>query len=161
AEQRHRVALQVIEPGAQPRLLAQVGEERIALRLLDADGRWATLEIDGIRRRQAYHLAGNRLWLYGEFGNLELLDLSQAAAEPSQAEGSSTLKAPMDGAIVEVLVAEGERVVRGQLLVVLEAMKMEHALKAGLDGIVRRVQASTGEQVKNRQVLVEIEALDA
>lgn len=161
AEQRHRVELRVIEPGAQPQLLAQVGDARIALRLLDDDGRWATLEIDGVRRRQAYHLAGDKLWLYGAFGNLELVDLTQAAPAPSQAEGSTTLKAPMDGAIVEVLVSEGERVAKGQLLVVLEAMKMEHSLKAGLDGIVVRVQASKGEQVKNRQMLVEIEPSEA
>ena len=67
----------------------------------------------------------------------------------------------MDGAIVEVLVSEGERVAKGQLLIVLEAMKMEHSLKAGLDGIVVRVQANKGEQVKNRQTLVEIEPSEA
>ena len=44
------------------------------------------------------------------------------------------------------------------LLVVLEAMKMEHPLKAGADGVVRRVGVSQGDQVKNRQLLVEIEA---
>ncbi|MNR58171.1 2-oxoglutarate carboxylase large subunit [compost metagenome] len=67
----------------------------------------------------------------------------------------------MDGAIVEVLVAEGERVSKGQLLVVLEAMKMEHPLKAGIDGVIRRVQVSQGDQVKNRQLLVEVEAAEA
>jgi geranyl-CoA carboxylase alpha subunit len=67
----------------------------------------------------------------------------------------------MDGAIVEVLVAEGEQVSKGQLLVVLEAMKMEHPLKAGMDGVIRRVQVSQGDQVKNRQLLVEVEAAEA
>ena len=64
----------------------------------------------------------------------------------------------MDGAIVDVLVSEGERVSKGQLLVVLEAMKMEHPMKAGVDGTVRRIGISKGDQVKNRQLLVEIEA---
>ena len=64
----------------------------------------------------------------------------------------------MDGAIVDVLVEEGARVSKGQLLMVLEAMKMEHPLKAGADGVVRRVGVSQGDQVKNRQLLVEIEA---
>ncbi|MNF06412.1 2-oxoglutarate carboxylase large subunit [compost metagenome] len=63
----------------------------------------------------------------------------------------------MDGAIVEVLVTEGERVSKGQLLVVLEAMKMEHPLKAGVDGVIRRVQVTRGDQVKSRQLLVEVE----
>jgi geranyl-CoA carboxylase alpha subunit len=64
----------------------------------------------------------------------------------------------MDGAIVEVLVEEGATVSKGQLLVVLEAMKMEHPLKASIDGVVRRIGVSRGDQVKNRQLLVEIEA---
>ncbi|MNR03009.1 Acetyl-/propionyl-coenzyme A carboxylase alpha chain [compost metagenome] len=64
----------------------------------------------------------------------------------------------MDGAIVEVLVEQGSQVSKGQLLLVLEAMKMEHPLKASIDGVVRRVGVSRGDQVKNRQLLVEIEA---
>jgi geranyl-CoA carboxylase alpha subunit len=67
----------------------------------------------------------------------------------------------MDGAIVEVLVEEGATVSKGQLLVVLEAMKMEHPLKASIDGVVRRIGVSRGDQVKNRQLLVEIEASEA
>ena len=67
----------------------------------------------------------------------------------------------MDGAIVEVLVEEGATVSKGQLLVVLEAMKMEHPLKASIDGVVRRIGVSRGDQVKNRQLLVEIEASES
>ena len=71
--------------------------------------------------------------------------------------GGGMVKAPMDGAIVEVRVRAGERVTQGQLLVVLEAMKMEHPLKAGIDGVIKAVQVITGDQVRNRQVLLEIE----
>jgi geranyl-CoA carboxylase alpha subunit len=67
----------------------------------------------------------------------------------------------MDGAIVEVLVEPGAQVSKGQLLLVLEAMKMEQPLKASIDGVVRRVGVSRGDQVKNRQLLVEIEAADS
>jgi geranyl-CoA carboxylase alpha subunit len=67
----------------------------------------------------------------------------------------------MDGAIVEVLIEEGATVSKGQLLVVLEAMKMEHPLKASIDGVVRRIGVSRGDQVKNRQLLVEIEASES
>nr|BFE90202.1 hypothetical protein GCM10020185_07380 [Pseudomonas brassicacearum subsp. brassicacearum] len=58
--------------------------------------------------------------------------------------GDGTLKAPMDGAIVELLVREGSTVRQGQLLMVLEAMKMEHPLKAGVDGVVRQLQVTRG-----------------
>ena len=63
----------------------------------------------------------------------------------------------MDGAIVEVRVSEGDSVSKGQLLLVLEAMKMEHPLKAGMSGVVKRIQAVAGDQVRNRQILLEIE----
>lgn len=158
AEQRLEIGLDVLESGRRPRLLARLERREIAVRLLDCDGRWASAELDGIRRRHAYHLDGGRLWLYGHGGNLELLDVTHAGASTQVGASSGTLKAPMDGAIVEVLVGEGERVGKGQLLLVLEAMKMEHPLKAGVDGVVRRVQVGRGEQVRNRQVLVEVEA---
>ena len=160
-EQSHKVALQVQRDGTQLALLASVGDSQLSLRLLHSDGRWLTFELDGIRQRQAYRLDGENLWLYGHFGNLALTDVSHAPAGGQSAASSGTIKAPMDGAIVDVLVDEGARVTKGQLLVVLEAMKMEHPLKAGIDGVIRRVGASRGDQVKNRQVLVEIEAEEA
>ena len=160
-EHRHVVELQVIQAGQQPRLQAQIGEQRVELRLLASDGRWVTLELDGVRRRLAYHLDGPRLYLYGHGGNLEFIDVTHEPASSAEGTASGTLKAPMDGAIVEVLVAEGEHVSKGQLLLVLEAMKMEHPLKAGLDGVIRRIQVSQGDQVKNRQLLLEVESTDA
>lgn len=156
-EQKLAVELSVLEAGVRPRLQARVGDSEVAIALLRADGRWATLELDGVRRRVAYHHSAGRLWLYGEHGNLELLDVTHEPAGGLNAASSGTVKAPMDGAIVDVLVGEGERVAKGQLLVVLEAMKMEHPLKAGIDGVIRRVQVTAGDQVKNRQVLVEVE----
>jgi len=158
SEQQYPVELSVIESGSQPLLSAKVGTCEIALRLLKTDGRWATLELDGIRRRLAYHQDGEQLWLYGTNGNLEFSDISHQPADGKLTANSGSLKAPMDGAIVEVLVSEGEAVGKGQLLLVLEAMKMEHPLKAGIDGVVRRVHVSKGDQVKGRQVLLEVQA---
>ncbi|MDH0098654.1 biotin/lipoyl-binding protein, partial [Pseudomonas sp. GD04158] len=160
-EHKHAVELDVLASGTQAHLCVRRGEEQLSVRLLASDGRWLTLELDGVRRRQAYHLEGERLWLYGEHGNLELLDVTHEPAGGQNAASSGAVKAPMDGAIVDVLIAEGASVSKGQLLVVLEAMKMEHPLKAGVDGIVRRVGVSQGDQVKSRQLLVEIEAAEA
>ena len=157
-EQKHRVNLDVQVAGSQPSLLATVGDTQVSLTLLASDGRWLTLELDGIRRRIAYQQQADQLWLYGHYGNLELLDVTHEPAGGQNAASSGAVKAPMDGAIVDVLVSEGERVSKGQLLVVLEAMKMEHPMKAGVDGTVRRIGISKGDQVKNRQLLVEIEA---
>ena len=121
--------------------------------LLATDGRWATLVINGIRRRIAYHLEGTQLWLPG----VTVINRTQQVAARQADVGSGTVKAPMDGAIVDVRVSAGDRVTQGQLLLVLEAMKMEHPLKAGMDGVVKGVQVMAGDQVRNRQVLLEIE----
>ena len=157
-EQQHSVELDVRVDGAQPGLLAKVDEQSISLKLLSCDGRWATLQLDGIRQRLAYHLEGGKLWLYGHNGNLEFTDIPHLPVSSAAGAGSGSVKAPMDGAIVEVLVEEGSPVSKGQLLLVLEAMKMEHPLKASIDGVIRRIGVSRGDQVKNRQLLVEIEA---
>jgi geranyl-CoA carboxylase alpha subunit len=76
-------------------------------------------------------------------------------APTSAAEGSDgKLRAPMDGRIVAINVAAGDKVTRGQTLVVLEAMKIQHQLKAALDAEVESVAVREGQQVSNRTVLV-------
>lgn len=135
----------------------QIGERAVDVQIVDIDGRWATVEIDGIRQRHAYRLDGRQLWLFTRPGSLRLEDRTQSAVSSQASVSSGTLKAPMDGAIVDVLVSEGSTVSKGQLLVVLEAMKMEHPLKSGIDGVLKRLQVRVGDQVKNRQILLEVE----
>ena len=60
----------------------------------------------------------------------------------------------MDGRIVAINVTAGDKVTRGQTLVVLEAMKIQHQLKAALDAEVESVAVREGQQVSNRTVLV-------
>ncbi|MCK8654510.1 acetyl/propionyl/methylcrotonyl-CoA carboxylase subunit alpha [Pseudomonas umsongensis] len=135
----------------------QVATQMLNLNVIECDGRWATLEIDGIRQRHAYRLEAGRLWLFTRPGSLQLVDRTQAPVRSQANVSCGTLKAPMDGAVIDVLVSEGSKVCKGQLLVVLEAMKMEHPLKAGIDGVLKRLQVQIGDQVKNRQILLEVE----
>ena len=62
--------------------------------------------------------------------------------------------APMHGIVVAVLVEQGQTVSKGQPLLVLEAMKMEHQLRAERDGIIEALQCKQGEQVSQGAVLV-------
>jgi propionyl-CoA carboxylase alpha chain len=64
----------------------------------------------------------------------------------------------MPGSVVRVAVAAGDRVGAGQVLVVLEAMKMEHAVSAGAPGTVVEVGVAEGDQVETGRVLVVVEA---
>ena len=64
----------------------------------------------------------------------------------------------MDGRIVAIKVTAGDSVSKGQTLIVLEAMKIQHQLKAALDSKVESVQVQEGQQVSNRAVLVTMAA---
>ena len=69
----------------------------------------------------------------------------------------SKLKAPMPGKVLDVLVTAGQEVVKGDGLVILEAMKMENVLKADDVGVVKSVNVSIGEAVEKNNVLIEFE----
>jgi len=68
------------------------------------------------------------------------------------------IEAPMPGKVTAVQVKQGEKVAKGQRLLTLEAMKMEHALTAPFDGTVTELNASAGAQVTEGQLLVKVEA---
>jgi geranyl-CoA carboxylase alpha subunit len=135
----------------------QTLDRSLDLKLIAHDERSVTLAINGLRQRHAYRRDADQLWLFTHPGSLRLEDRTHAVIDSQTSVSSGTLKAPMDGAIIDVLVSEGSPVTKGQLLMVLEAMKMEHPLKAGIDGVLQRVQVKVGDQVKNRQVLLQIE----
>ncbi|PAW51828.1 3-methylcrotonyl-CoA carboxylase [Pseudomonas moraviensis] len=149
-------SLQLLADGA-GRFTVNVMQRALMLTVIECNERSVTLEVDGLRQRHAYRIVGEELWLFTHPGNLRLEDRTHALISSQSSVSSGTLKAPMDGAIVDVLVSEGSPVSKGQLLVVLEAMKMEHPLKAGIDGVLKRVQVKVGDQVKNRQVLLQVE----
>jgi 3-methylcrotonyl-CoA carboxylase alpha subunit len=70
------------------------------------------------------------------------------------------IEAPMPGKVTAVEVSSGEKVAKGQRLLTLEAMKMEHALTAPFDGIITELSATAGAQVKEGQLLVKVEAAE-
>lgn len=68
----------------------------------------------------------------------------------------NVLTAPMPGTVTQVLVKEGDDVAQGQVLAIVEAMKMEHIIRASRSGNVRAVRVRPGEQVDGGAVVVEI-----
>jgi acetyl-CoA/propionyl-CoA carboxylase biotin carboxyl carrier protein len=73
------------------------------------------------------------------------------------AASGTAVKSPMQATIVKVAVAEGDKVVKGDLIVVLEAMKMEQPLTAHKDGTVARLDAAVGTTVSAGHQLLAIE----
>lgn len=74
-----------------------------------------------------------------------------------QASGRQEIKVPMPGKVVAVLAQEGDRVEKGQGLVIIEAMKMENEVRSPGDGEVKEIRVKTGESVEAGQVLVVVE----
>jgi 3-methylcrotonyl-CoA carboxylase alpha subunit len=120
---------------------------------LSADGRLEA-DLDG-RRLRAHVVRRGAEWTVfrgAEARSLTLVDPLAAAEAGGGADGR--LVAPMPGKIVAVHVKAGDRVTRGQKLVVLEAMKMEHTILAPGDGTVERVRFAAGEQTAEGEELV-------
>ena len=91
---------------------------------------------------------------------VELVD-PLAQADAGAGEGDGAIRAPMNGRLVAVAVADGETVEAGQRLAVVEAMKMEHALVAPYAGVVRDLEASVGDQVEMGATLMRVEKAGA
>ena len=95
-------------------------------------------------------------WAMFEDGEaFRLGDESRPGTAATAADGA--ILSPMPGRVIAVDVAAGDTVAKGQRLVTLEAMKMEHALVAPFDGTVAELTASEGGQVTEGTVLVRIE----
>jgi biotin carboxyl carrier protein len=70
--------------------------------------------------------------------------------------GEFHLKAPMPGLVVAILIEEGQEVKKGQVMLILESMKMQNELKAPRDGVMGRIRVKAGESVEQRQTLLSV-----
>jgi len=84
--------------------------------------------------------------------------LKAAAGAYSSASGDLLLKSPMPGLIVEVPVKVGDLVEAGDVLVILESMKMQNELKSSQNGKVTQIQVNEGDSVEQKQILLIVEA---
>jgi biotin carboxyl carrier protein len=81
----------------------------------------------------------------------------RAAAGSGVAEsGEYHLKAPMPGLVVSIPVNEGDKVEKGQVILILESMKMQNELKSPKAGTMGRIRVKQGETVEQRQALLSV-----
>ncbi len=125
------------------------------LRQLFFDGRCFVLSVSG---------GGRGVWVMGRHGEVwesEALDertrhIRTLTGAGQGRRGGGTIRAPMPGLVVRVLVEPGQAVEEGTGVVVLEAMKMENELRAAGPGVVRAVRVEAGMAVEKGEVLVEL-----
>ena len=91
--------------------------------------------------------------------DLIVADASFEPAAGGTASAANELRAPFNGKVIAIKAQAGATVARGDTLLVLESMKLEHALGAARDGTVRSLHVAPGQQVATAQVLVTFEAL--
>jgi biotin carboxyl carrier protein len=120
-----------------------------------------SLIVDG-KSYEAFVYPGEEDWqvlLRGRLFPVKVVDererrLRSAAGGGVAQTGEFQLKAPMPGLIVSILVEEEQQIEKGQVLVILESMKMQNELKAPRAGVVRHIRVKPGETVEQRQVLL-------
>ncbi|RMH46661.1 MAG: acetyl/propionyl/methylcrotonyl-CoA carboxylase subunit alpha [Alphaproteobacteria bacterium] len=124
------------------------------------EGEELALRIDGHSRRAAVARTGATVTVFLD-GQDFAFTLPDMLAGPGDSEAAGdVIAAPMPGIVRLLHVAAGDSVRRGQAVMVLEAMKMEHALTAPRDGVVAEVSAAAGMQVDEGMVLVRLEPGD-
>ncbi|ETR93452.1 acetyl/propionyl/methylcrotonyl-CoA carboxylase subunit alpha [Acinetobacter lactucae] len=135
----------------------QLCDQSVCLEVLERTAEQLIYLIDGVRRRVQYVLEGEQLYLDQDNGNIAISNVTYAAPEIADVAGDGKIRAPMDGAVVNILVNKGDQVVKGQTLLILEAMKIQQQIKSDVDGIIDDVLGQQGQQVKKRQILFTIQ----
>jgi 3-methylcrotonyl-CoA carboxylase alpha subunit len=128
--------------------------------VLEADGTLSA-SLEGVRLRATFVRRSPEVAVFvdGVGHSLQLVEPLAATADRGTAGGH--LAAPMPGKVIAVLVAAGAAVHKGQALVVLEAMKMEHTITAPADGTVEGIRFAVGDQVEDGAELIDFAAAPA
>ena len=122
-----------------------------------ANGRFRLRTAEGARTVEITP-AGNRRFV--RLGTLDFVLEREAEGRKRAREGGG-LEAPMPGVVIRVMVEPGDEVRKGQPLVSLEAMKMEHVIRAPRDGRIRSVPAAAGTLVHGGAPLIVLEEEEA
>jgi 3-methylcrotonyl-CoA carboxylase alpha subunit len=120
------------------------------------DGTHIAASIGTRRPKARYLLEGARLQLWTREEHYELLLEDPRTHEFSASAATGGLTTPLPGVVVAVPVAVGQKVSAGEVLMVIEAMKMEHAITAPYAGTVETIHFARGERVPEGSALLEL-----
>ena len=154
---------------ARDRVELRDGDEEISIDLINSGNGWRAV-LPNIAKPMAIDPSPEGIEVYRDGHVLIISDGAQnhrlthivPLAKADRCEGAGGgLTAPMPGKVVQAMVATGDTVVRGQTVMILEAMKMEHAISAPADGIVADVFFAAGDQVDEGAELLRLAKDDA
>jgi propionyl-CoA carboxylase alpha chain len=147
--------------GAPPSEAAPGDETAGLVELIGTGGGWIEFDDGGQRHRRHVFAHDDRVWVQGPDGDVELLAVPRFGEAGNGESVTGGLTAPMPGTVLAVHVAAGDTVAGGQLLMIVEAMKMEHRITAPRAGTVREIRAAPGDQVAAGDLLAVLDETQA
>lgn len=161
--------------------ITTIGELEFKVEIVDehhviVDGKHYEVDFDSIDDQPVHSMlvdgSSYEAYVYPDYGNWHVLlkgtlypatvederekRLRAASGGEVTVQGEFHLKAPMPGLVVAIPVTEGQEVEKGEVLVILESMKMQNELKSPNTGIVSRVRIKPGDSVEHRQTLLSV-----
>lgn len=134
---------------------ARVGDRLVEFEPVERNGRLGEIRIGGRSHRVAAAASGDHVFVWCD-GAVFRFEKPRRARRAAGAEHAGDLISPMPGRVRRTPVAVGEAVEKGQVLLVLEAMKMEHAIRAPRGGILKAMHVREGDLVEAGVELAEI-----
>lgn len=161
--------------------ISTVGEREVLIEILDEclislDGKVFNVNFEAVSGQSVYSLIlegksyeayvypGEEDWqvlLQGRLYPVQVEDerekrLRAAAGSRVAETGEFHLRAPMPGLVVSILIEEGQAIEKGQVMIILESMKMQNELKAPRNGIISRIRVKPGDSVEQKQTLMSV-----
>ncbi len=151
-----------VTPDGPKRYHVEHEDRAMAVEAVKIDRYEAVLCIDGARQMVSFNLpddpAHARIQISIIGRDFDLQNLNAIIASTTDSAGAGSVVAPMHGMLIEICVAPGQKVARGDRLAVLEAMKMQHELHAEIDGVVTDIHFTAGVQIPANALIMEITA---
>jgi biotin carboxyl carrier protein len=122
--------------------------------IIDFDGDLAKIEVNGT----PYMVEVHQQVKQAKTPTLVRPVVREPHKKIEKAEGGAriTVKSPLPGVILQINVNQGDKVTRGQKLLVMEAMKMENEIKSDTDGVITAIKVTPGQSVLQDEVMLEI-----
>ena len=133
----------------------QIGAGEMVSASVQVESDQLSVTLDGLRRDYRWAEAGRHLWIADERGTWHLREAEEQQIHRAVGEQQAEILSPMPGNVIAVQAESGSEVAEGDVVVVVEAMKMEHSLPAPVSGKVE-VLVSVGQQVTVDQVLARL-----
>jgi acetyl-CoA/propionyl-CoA carboxylase biotin carboxyl carrier protein len=150
--------LQVVVSGDPSGATVQVGDAAAVRAQVTPLPDGLLLTVDGRTTTALVAVDGATSWVHVLGGTYAVTELPPARKGAGAGTHDGDVRSPMPGAVIAVRVAAGDAVAKGDVLLVVEAMKMEHALAAPFDGVVADLQVRAGDQVVVDQLLATVQA---